>query len=145
MHISRWNPNLNRRFQKNVFPALMDDLFYPLKRSDSFSSGRIIPSVDIYEKDDSVFFEVEVPGFDKDNLKVDIKGKVLTLSGERKVENEEKGESYRRERRFGSFERSFQLGFEAGEESVEAKYENGILTVSVTKPAEQQKKQIEIH
>lgn len=145
MQLTRWNPRMRRGLQSNLFPTLMDDFFYPLNRGESASFSQMMPSVDIYEKDNKVFFEAEVPGFDKENLKVDINGKVLTLSGERKEETEEKGESYRKERRYGSFERSFQLGFEAGDDAVEAKYENGILTISVSKPAEQQKKQIEIH
>lgn len=145
MQLTRWNPRMRRGYQRNLFPTLMDEFFYPLNRDESDSFSKMMPSVDIYEKDDKVFFEAEVPGFDKENLKVDVNGKVLTLSGEKKEEKEEKGESYRRERRYGSFERSFQLGFEAGDDAVEAKYENGILTVSVAKPAEQQAKQIEIH
>ena len=145
MQLTRWNPRMRRGLQRNLFPTLMDDFFYPLHRNESFTSGKMMPSVDIYEKDDKVFFEAEVPGFDKENLKVDVKGKVLTLSGEKKEESEEKGQSYRRERFYGSFERSFQLGFEADDDAIEAKYESGILTIAVTKPAEQQKKQIEIH
>lgn len=145
MQLTRWNPRLRRGFQSNFLPTLMDDFFYPLNRRDSVSFNSAMPSVDIYEKDDKVYFEVEVPGFDKENLNVDVKGKVITLSGEKKEETEEKGESYRRERKYGSFERSFQLGFEAGDDAVEAKYENGILTVTITKPVEQQKKKIEIH
>ena len=123
----------------------MDDFFYPLNSGESPSLNGLMPSVDIYEKDEKIFFEAEVPGFKKDDLHVDVKGKIVTISGESKSEREETTNSYRKERKYGRFERSFQLGFEADGDAVEAKHENGILTVSITKPQEQQTKKIEIH
>jgi len=145
MQLTRWRPRQRSTFRNQLFPALMDDFFYPLNRDESPSLNGLMPSVDIYEKDEKIFFEAEVPGFKKDDLHVDVTGKVVTISGESKSEREENENSYRKERRYGRFERSFQLGFEANDDAVEAKYDNGILTVSITKPQEQQKKQIEIH
>jgi len=126
-------------------PTLFDEFFSPTVNSGASSRYQLIPSVDIYEKDDKVYFEAEVPGFKKEDLHVDVHGKIVTLSGESKVEREENENSYRKERRYGRFERSFQLGFDANGDMVEAQYANGILTVAVAKPEEQQKKQIEIH
>ena len=145
MQLARWIPRQRSNFRSSLFPTLMDDFFYPLNRESSSAYSEFMPSVDIYEKDEKIFFEAEVPGFNKDDLNVDVNGRVVTLSGEKKMEREETGSNYRKERRYGHFERSFQLGFEADGDAVEAKYDNGILTVTITKPSEQQKKQIEIH
>lgn len=145
MQLTRWTPRQRSNFRNQLFPTLMDDFFYPLNSGESSSLNGLMPSVDIYEKDEKIFFEAEVPGFKKDDLHVDVKGKIVTISGESKSEREENANSYRKERRYGRFERSFQLGFEADGDAVEAKHENGILTVSITKPKEQQIKQIEIH
>jgi HSP20 family protein len=145
MQLTRWIPRQRSNYRSHLFPTLMDDFFYPLNRSDSSSFSEMMPSVDIYEKDEKIFFEAEVPGFKKEDLHVDVKGKIVTISGESKSEREENENSYRKERKYGRFERSFQLGFEADGDAVEAKHDNGILTVSISKPKEQQKKQIEIH
>ena len=145
MQLTRWIPRQRSNYRSHLFPTLMDDFFYPQNSSESPSLSGVIPSVDIYEKDEKIFFEAEVPGFKKEDLHVDVKGKIVTISGESKSEREENENSYRKERRYGRFERSFQLGFEADGDAVEAKHENGILTVSIIKPKEQQKKQIEIH
>ena len=143
MQLTRCNPRQRRGFHNSLFPSLIDDFFTPTFTNQSLAN-QIIPSVDIYEKEDKVYFEAELPGFNKEDLQVDVKGKLLTLSGERKVEREENENSYRKERKYGKFERSFHLGFEADVESVSATYENGILTIEVAKPQEVQKKQITI-
>jgi HSP20 family protein len=145
MQLTRWIPRQRSNYRNHLFPALMEDFFYPSNRSESSSFSEFMPSVDIYEKDEKIIFEAEVPGFKKEDLHVDVKGRIVTISGESKSEREENENSYRRERRYGRFERSFQLGFEADDSAVEAKHNNGILTVSISKPQEQQKKQIEIH
>ena len=144
MQLTRWTPRRRFGYRHNFFPGLMDDFFAPLA-TDNEPQKNFIPFVDIYEKDDVIFFEAELPGFKKEDLKVDVVGKIITLSGERKVEEKDGENRYRNERRYGRFERSFQLSFEADSNSVKAKYEDGILTLEVPKPAEQQVKQIQIH
>lgn len=145
MQLTRWNPRNRVSLRNNLFSNQFDDFFSPLTTGHAVSYNSFIPSVDIFEKDETVFFEAEVPGFKKDDLKVDVKGKIVTISGERKEEKTEGENNYRRERRYGRFERSFQLGFEADSSAVKAKYENGILTLEVPKPEEQKVKQIQIH
>ncbi len=144
MQLTRYYPRHRRGLRNTLFPALLDDFFAPVLSSSSPLVNQFVPSVDIYERDEKVIFEAEVPGFNKEDLKIDVKGKLVTLSGERTVEREEDENSYRKERRYGKFERSFHLGFEADSESVVAKYENGILTIEVPKPQEIQAKQITI-
>ncbi len=89
--------------------------------------------------------DAELPGIDKKDITVDVKGKRLTLGGERREDEEIKEENrYRRERRYGRFERTFSMPFEIASETVTAKYENGILRLEIPKPEEQQQKQITI-
>ncbi len=145
MQLTRYNPRHRRGYRNTLLPSLFDDFFSPVLNTSSTLVNQFVPSVDIYEKDEKVVFEAEVPGFNREDLNVDVKGKLVTLSGERKFEREENEGNYRKERRYGKFERSFHLGFEADSESVEAKYENGILTIEVSKPQEIQAKQITIN
>lgn len=145
MQLTRWNPRHHLRHQNTFFPGLMDDFFTPFTSPGNTRIDEFMPSVDIYEKNEKVYFEAEVPGFNKEDLQVDVEANVITLSGERKVETGDDEHRFRKERRYGKFSRSFRLGFEADSNSVEAKYENGILTVVVTKPQEQQAKRIEIN
>jgi HSP20 family protein len=126
---------------------LVDEFFTPFfnfdRRQSVISTANL--RVDIYEKDNRIMIEAEMPGVDKKDIKVDVKGKLLTIGGERKVDEEIREEhSYRRERRYGTFERTFSLPFEIDTESVTARYENGILRLEVPRPAELMPKQIEI-
>lgn len=146
MQLTRWNPRRRVGYRSSLFPGIMDEFFSPVPAGRTVHHEGFMPPVDIYEKDDSVFFEAEVPGFSKENLSVDVKGKIITISGEREEDEKiEEKNSYRRERRYGKFERSFQLGFEADNSAVKAEYKNGILKVEIPKPEEKKVKQIQIH
>lgn len=145
MQLTRCTPRHKFGYHHNLFPGLRDDFFSSLINNNAQTNSTFVPTVDIYEKDNTIFLEAELPGFDKNDLNVDIEGKIITLSGERKEEDPEGENRYRQERRYGKFERSFRLGFEADSSTIKARYENGILTVEVPKPAEQEVKQIKIH
>ena len=124
-----------------------DGFFTPFINFDSQvpAGGGLGLQVDIYEKDNRIVIDAELPGIDKKDITVDVKGKHLTLGGERKEDEEIKEENcYRRERRYGRFERTFSMPFEIAPETVTAKYENGILHLEIPKPEEQQQKQITI-
>ncbi len=126
---------------------LFDDFFSPLSSTfTDFSDGTYVPKVDIYEQDEKLYFEAELPGFEKENITVDVKGRLLSLSGEVKEAEEVEGKNqYRKERRQRSFTRSFKLPYEVSDENVAATYKNGILTLSIDKPEEQKAKQITIN
>ena len=105
-------------------------------------------SIDITDEGDSYKLTADLPGFSKDDIKIDIDGKTLTLSAERHSEFEEKdkkGKYIRAERSYGSFSRSFNLeGVKA--DDITASYENGILTLELPKEEKEksEKKKIEI-
>ena len=145
MQLTRWTPRHKVGYRSSLFPGIIDDFFTPPASDCSVPTREFVPSVDIYEKEGIVIFEADVPGFNKEDLKVDVKGRLVTISGERKEEKVEDENSYRKERRYGKFARSFQLGFEAESNTINAKYENGILKVEVPKPEGKKVKQIEIH
>ena len=146
MHLATCSPHRNLRpFNRNL--NLFDDFFAPFSGvvNDTVARG-YRPSVDIYEKEDRLCIEAELPGFDKENIKVDVNGRLLTIGGERVSNEEVKDENkYRRERHYGSFERSFKLPFEVNEEQISATYKDGVLTLLVEKPEEQKAKQITIN
>ena len=99
----------------------------------------------IYEKDNVIVVDADMPGITKDDIRLDVKGKQLTIGYERKDEKEVKDEQlYRKEKRYGKFERTFSLPFAIDAERVSARYENGVLKLQIQKPEEQQQKQIEI-
>ena len=126
---------------KSLFDAF-DSLFKPV----FFDETREMRT-DIKETDSSYELDIEMPGFKKDELKVSLEDGYLTVSGERKVKEESgKGEKYLRKERSESFQRSYYVGTEIAEDSVKAKYENGVLCLSVpkTQPKQVQSRSINI-
>ena len=123
------------RRSANLF-RLMDDM----ERSffDPSISGRSQFRTDISDKGDHYLLEAELPGFDKNDIKIEQDGDVLTISATHSSENEEKdkeGNFVRRERRYGSFSRSFDVaGIDS--ENIKAAYKNGILELNMPKAKE---------
>jgi len=90
--------------------------------------------------------KLEVPGIEEKDLDVKVENNVLTVSGERKIEKEEKEENFRRvERRYGSFVRSFTLPNTVNSEDVSADYSHGVLKIKLAKRAEAKPKQIKVN
>jgi len=104
------------------------------------------PSVNEKEDEKAYYMEVDLPGVKKDNIKVEIKDNLLTISGERKFKKEEKDKGYiRTESFFGKFERRFTLPNDANIENIEAKVEDGVLHLTIPKIEEKENvKKIEI-
>ena len=96
---------------------------------------------DIKEKDNGYELAMEVPGFNKEDLKLDLEDGYLTISAEHNTTNEEKdneGHIIRQERYYGNTKRSFYVGDEVTEKDIQAKYDKGILNIFV--PKKEQKK-----
>jgi len=114
-------------------------------REESLTAGAFAPPVDIYEDEHSIQLKLEVPGIDEKDLDIQVENNVLTVSGERKFEKEEKEENFRRvERRYGSFSRSFTLPNTVNTDDIHADYNNGVLNVRLAKRAEAKPKQIKV-
>lgn len=96
--------------------------------------GKFYPQIDVTEDDKELIVTVEVPGMDENDIQVSISDNVLSLSGHKETEKEEKGKRFHRiERTSGSFRRDVPLPAEVDENRVEALFKNGILTVTLPK------------
>jgi len=92
------------------------------------------PATDVVETNDAIVLKAELAGMKPEDINIEVQDNVLTVSGERRFEEEVKEDKfYRIERRYGSFSRSLALPPTADENKVEAKYENGLLQVTVRK------------
>jgi HSP20 family protein len=104
-----------------------------------------MPALDVAETEEEVIVKAEVPGMDVKDIDITLTDGLLTIRGERKLENEDKKENYHRlERQFGSFSRSLKVGAEVKAEAIEADYKDGVLTVTLPKDEEQKPKKIDV-
>lgn len=125
------------------FNDIIDEFFNT--RSNSYRTDRFMPNIDVAETDKQFEISVELPGLKKEDIKVDLDNGRLTISGERFFEEKEEKKNYHRiETNYGAFTRSIYLPEEIDEDSINAKYEDGLLNITIAKSAEKAKKQIEI-
>ena len=146
------------RSNKSQTPTTREDFFDPFvtfrremdRMFDDFFGGglrpaqsawqTLTPAIDIEENDKEIVVLAELPGVTEKDVEVSLAGDVLTIKGEKRSQHEEKnGDSTYLERRFGSFSRTVRLPFEAGDEQVDAKFSNGVLTIRLPKPAQSQR------
>lgn len=118
----------------------LDDMF-----NDFTAPSTNAMKCDVYEKDGDYNIEVDIPGFKKEDIKIEAKDGYLTITAEKKEEENEENKNYIcRERRYGKYERTFSLG-DLKTDDISAKFENGILKIKVPKVEEtENKKLIEI-
>ncbi|GHV59062.1 heat-shock protein Hsp20 [Campylobacterota bacterium] len=103
------------------------------------------PAVNTRESDDAFLITIDLPGVEKDAITVDLKDNVLSISGERKFENDIKEENfYRLESRYGRFERRFSLPDNTDTEKIAAGFKNGVLTLTLPKAQPKGAKQISV-
>ena len=133
MTLVKWNPT---RSLMTDFDRIFDSMFshdlplFPLAQSWT-------PAVDVNETETEFFLSADMPGLDKKDVSVDIHDGVITIKGERDIDNEKSTDGYRiRERQLGSFNRSFRLPDNVNEDKVAAKFKNGVLTVTLPKTKE---------
>jgi HSP20 family protein len=108
-------------------------------------SSNWLPAVDVWETENELVLSVDLPGIREEDIAVELDENVLTVSGERSRASEQSTERYYRyERRFGSFSRSVTLPPGVQEDTISARYENGVLEVRVPKPEEPKPKRIQI-
>lgn len=108
-------------------------------------AGEFAPSLDLAETDGALAVTIDLPGVKPDEIDIEVTGTTLKISGERKEEQEEKGKSFHRvERRSGRFIRTLTLPCTVQEDRVEAKYDNGVLTIQLPKTEESKTRKIEV-
>ena len=129
------NDEMNRLF--SAVPASVD--------RGEFARGSWSPNVDIYEDENRLIVEAELPGMNREDFEVSVENNVLTLKGERKFEKKTEGDNYHRvERAYGSFTRQFTLPQTITAEGATADFENGVLRVALPKREETKARKIEI-
>jgi len=123
----------------NQFPTLFDRFFdndlFDWSNKNFSLTNTTLPSVNILEDDSSYEVEMAAPSLNKDDFKIELNNDVLTISSEKKNENETKeGQRYtRKEFSYQSFSRSFTLPDSVDSDKIKAKYENGVLKVTIPK------------
>jgi HSP20 family protein len=150
MAIVRWEPFRDLVGLQDRMNRLFDDSFRGLTRGsaddDWALGGTWAPAVDIFEQDGNVVLKAELPGIDPKEVDIRLENNVLTLRGERKVDDEVKRESYHRvERAYGTFSRSFTLPSVVDQEKIKADYHDGVLTLTLPKREEAKPKQITVN
>jgi HSP20 family protein len=130
--LARIHEDIDRMFQEFPLPG-----FFSLWASPT----RWAPALDLYEKDNTLVVEAELPGIPKEAVKLTCSDHTLTIQGETKKEEEEKKEGYyRSERRYGSFYRTVALPEEVDFNKARAEYTNGVLKIMLPKSAKPETK-----
>ncbi|RMF93915.1 MAG: Hsp20/alpha crystallin family protein [Candidatus Schekmanbacteria bacterium] len=148
MAIVKWDPFKDMISIKDRMNRLFDEVF---SRShfygdEDLTDGLWTPAVDIYETDDSVVLKAELPEVDEKDIEIKLEDNVLTIRGERKLENETKKENYyRMERAYGAFSRSFSIPSRVEQDKITATCKDGVLKVTMPKKKEAQHKKIPIN
>ena len=127
--------------------ALQRDLDRAFNDTETMESGSFIPPMDVVETADEILCHLEVPGLSREDLQIRSEGNVVTVSGEKKYqknEREKEGGFRSFERRYGHFERSFALPRTVDANKVKAHYNNGVLTIVIPKAEESKPRLIEI-
>ena len=120
----------------------MDRLFDP-----TVADGMLKPTLDLSATDKEYAIAIEIPGVDEKDVKLELANDTLTIRGEKKQEKEEKNKNYyRMERSYGSFQRVLSLPDDVDQESIKAKFKNGVLKVTMNRKAlpESDVKRIEV-
>jgi HSP20 family protein len=132
--------------RRDTIPSLFGGFFDDFFKDDlalPYFVGNSVPAVNISEEENMFRIEVAAPGMEKDNFKLDLNNDVLTISCEKKEEEEKQEKKFtRREYSFTSFSRSFTLPQSVDAEKIQASYVNGILQISLLKKPEAQKKPV---
>ncbi len=138
-------PFRSRESERSLSPTrLLDTLWEPFNLEPLFETAEMAP-VDMMETDDEYKLRVELPGLEKDDVKIALNQNVLTISGEKKEEDTKENKSFhKKEIRYGWFERSFTLPGDIDEGKVKAKMKNGVLTIQVPKRESAKPKRIPI-
>ena len=127
-----------------TMPSLFDDFFRPwnaLFDNDSLNMRSInVPAVNITEDPNQYLLSLAAPGMKKEDFKIDVDGNMLTISSEKEENKEEKNKKFTRKKySYSSFSRCFSLPEEIKQENIDAKYEDGVLKISLPRKEEAKK------
>lgn len=133
------------------FDALFDQMigkaFPSLERElgVEFFGNHSYPKVDVLDTPESIEFEAEIPGLEKNEVSVEVEEGILSISGEKRLQEKRKDAKYiRKELKKSSFQRSFKLSDSFHHDKIKAKFENGLLLISVPKKKPEKSKKVKI-
>jgi HSP20 family protein len=146
MALIRWEPVRELNTIQNEMNRLFNTFFdAPAPANGPALSRRWIPAMDLVESDDDFVLRADLPGLSEDDVNIELEDNVLTISGERKAEHEERKEGYYRvERASGSFSRSLTLPEGIDPEKVQANFDRGVLEVRIPKPEQRKPRKVSI-
>ena len=141
MAVSQYQP------AADLFRPLLEDFLRPANGS---ARGMLrAPEADVVETRNDLLVVLDAPGLDPEDIELSLENNVLTVSGERRSEwGEGEGEKqtwHLAERRYGKFSRSFELPRDVDQDRIEARFHNGVLTVTIPKSERTRRRRIEIH
>jgi HSP20 family protein len=142
MKLVRFNPN---RIQRQVARRNYDNFIHPFF-AEREKSRNFNPSVDVNEMNDKILLSVELPGIKSDALSISVDSdRIMTIRGEKKsLHNTENEKLWRKEISYGEFERKFTLTDEIDTNSIDAKFENGLLELTLKKIQQQKPQEINV-
>lgn len=146
MALVRWEPVRELDTLQGEVNRLFDTFFgSPRATGADARARRWVPAMDLVETGDALVLKADLPGLERDDVTIEVKDGVLTVSGERRQEHAEKTDGYYRvERAFGGFSRSLSLPKGVDAEQVSASMDRGVLSVRVPKPEERKPHRVEI-
>jgi HSP20 family protein len=142
--IVRWEPFRELSSLQSEMNRLFNAAFEGEGNGPS-TARRWSPAMDLLETDEEFVLRADLPGLSESDVSIELEDNVLTLSGERRTEHEDKREGfYRMERAFGSFSRSLTLPKGVDPEAVNASFDRGVLEVRIQKPEQRKPRKITI-
>ena len=147
MTIVRWEPLRELSSLQSDMNRLFDTVFQaPAGGGQSAQLRRWTPAMDLAETDDAFVLRADLPGVSQEDVSIELEDTVLTVTGERKSDHENKGEGfYRVERAFGAFSRSLTLPDGINADAVTAEFTHGVLEVRIPKPEQRKPRRIAIN
>jgi len=145
MALIRWEPTREIQSVQQEMNRLFGTLFDSAAAEGGVVSRRWIPAMDLVEEGDNYVLRADLPGLAENDVDIEVEDRVLTISGQRRAEHEQRKEGYYRlERASGSFSRSLTLPEGVDPQSIEASFDKGVLEVRIPKPAERKPTRVAI-
>jgi HSP20 family protein len=146
MALIRWEParelNTLQNEMNRLFNTFSDT---PLPNGGTVGQRRWLPAMDLAETENDFVLRADLPGLSEEDVNIELEDNVLTISGQRKSEHEERKEGFHRvERGYGSFTRSLTLPEGVNAEAIKAGFDRGVLEVHIPKPEERKPRKVAI-
>lgn len=145
MALVRWEPLRELNTIQGEVNRLFNTFFDTPVTAAEGAGRRWLPAMDLVEAEDHYVLRADLPGLGEDDVSIEVEDDVLTVSGERKAEHEERNEGYHRvERAYGTFARSLTLPEGVDPEAVEARFDRGVLEIRIPKPEQRKPRKVAI-